>query len=355
MGGLVSVVTAVHAPSVPYLAEAWGSLAGQDLPDGWAWEWLVQEDGACGAGEVLPADEARIRLATSRPAGVAVARTMALARAEGSLVRVLDADDLLTPGALARDIAALGGRRDLGWATSAALDLAADGSTHPPAFPDPPGGPIKGAELLESFRESGYRLPVHPATLCIRRRLAVALGGWTALPAGEDTGLLMAAAAVDDGYFTAEPGLLYRRHAAQVSADARADEAEWRARMGFVDARAEALAALLAQGGPAPTPAAGGTGERPRDVEKSEDTYQWLDRHGTVHVAEIVAERIRDAQVWVYTTNADGERTLIARVTDDGRFLRRAGASNDFGLETTAAWNDLIEVCRSAHTAYNHD
>src|SRR5215467_10949778 len=144
MGGLVSVVTAVHAPSVPYLGDAWRSLAAQEMPDGWAFEWLVQQDGDAAVGDALPTGDARIRAGMSR-GGVAVARTMALARAAGPLVRVLDADDLLTPGALARDIAAVDGRPDVGWTTSAALDLVADGSTRPHAQPDPPGGPLAGA------------------------------------------------------------------------------------------------------------------------------------------------------------------------------------------------------------------
>jgi hypothetical protein len=42
---------------------------------------------------------------------------------------VLDADDQLTPGALARDIEVLSKYADIGWTTSRVVDLLPDGST----------------------------------------------------------------------------------------------------------------------------------------------------------------------------------------------------------------------------------
>ena len=43
---------------------------------------------------------------------------------------------------------------------------------------------------------------VHPTSLCIRCPLAVALGGWMAVPSSEDTGLLIAASVLTTGWFT---------------------------------------------------------------------------------------------------------------------------------------------------------
>ncbi|MDQ0378185.1 hypothetical protein [Amycolatopsis thermophila] len=63
---------------------------------------------------------------------------MALARATSEIVRTLDADDLLLPGALARDVQALS---RVAWCTSACVDLLPDGSTRP-GPDDPPGGPV---------------------------------------------------------------------------------------------------------------------------------------------------------------------------------------------------------------------
>jgi hypothetical protein len=49
MSRVISVITAAHLPSVPYLLDAYESLIAQKLPAGWCWEWLLQEDGRTGA------------------------------------------------------------------------------------------------------------------------------------------------------------------------------------------------------------------------------------------------------------------------------------------------------------------
>ncbi|MGC9671450.1 glycosyltransferase [Planosporangium sp. 12N6] len=242
MTNLITVVTPVHEPSVRYLPEAYESLVSQEMPPGWAWQWIVQEDGQTGAASAVLPEDPRISLGTGRNGGTGTARNMALTRAEGSLVRVLDADDRLTPGALAREIAVFTQLPGLGWTTASALDLLPDGSTVGWEHTEPPEGPLTRTHVLDYFRRNNYRLPVHPATLCIRTELALALGGWMALPAGEDTGLLLAASVVADGYFIGAPGLLYRKHPDQVTAQAWwTGPSEWNARMRLIEARALAL------------------------------------------------------------------------------------------------------------------
>lgn len=176
----VIVVTAVHAPSARFLPEAHTSLCAQELPEGWEWHWVIQEDGRTDAVAPYVPDDARITFRQGRPGGPGVARTIALAHAEGTYVKILDADDQLTPGALARDLAALEADRTLGWATSRALDRLPDGSTV--GFPgDPATGPIERGAVLDFWRANGFRAQVHPATLFVRRDLLLALGGWMAL------------------------------------------------------------------------------------------------------------------------------------------------------------------------------
>ena len=77
--------------------------------------------------------------------------------------------------------------------------------------------------------------------------------------------------------------------------------------------------------------------------------YRWLDTHGRPQRLSIYAEPVPDARVWAYAD--DGE--LVAAVTAEGKFMRRAGADVTYGVDTAAAWNDLIELCRHAHTAHN--
>ncbi|MFC5719615.1 glycosyltransferase family 2 protein [Streptomyces gamaensis] len=238
----IIIVTAVHAPSAHHLTDAYKSLCAQELPDGWDWHWLIQEDGQ--TDEVAPhvPDDERITFRQGRRGGPGVARTMALAHADGEYVRILDADDQLTPGALARDLAVLERDPAIGWTTSRVLDLMPDGS-HVGFDQDPDEGPIERGAVLEHWRAHSFRAQVHPATLCVRRDLLIALGGWMALPASEDTGLLLALDAVSRGYFTREVGLLYRKWPGQATGQAaHIDTDERDTRMAVVEARARALA-----------------------------------------------------------------------------------------------------------------
>ncbi|MFI9611384.1 glycosyltransferase family 2 protein [Streptomyces sp. NPDC052023] len=236
------VVTAVHPPSARFLPDAYRSLCEQRLPEGWEWRWVIQEDGASEDVRPYVPEDTRVTFRQGRRGGPGVARTIALARAEGEYVKVLDADDQLAPGVLARDLAVLEADPGIGWVTSRVLDLFPDGSTA--GFPgDPEEGPVERGAVLGFWKANDYRAQVHPASLCVRRDLLVALGGWMALPASEDTGLLLALNAVSRGWFSAEVGLLYRKWEGQMTGQApHVDPAEREARMAVAEARARALA-----------------------------------------------------------------------------------------------------------------
>ncbi|MFD9000862.1 glycosyltransferase family 2 protein [Streptomyces sp. NPDC059582] len=242
MNRRVIIVTAVHAPSARFLPEAYESLREQRLPAGWEWHWLIQEDGRTEEVRPYVPDDERVTFGQGRPGGPGVARTIALARADGAYVKVLDADDRLPAGALARDLAVLEADPAVGWTTSRVLDLLPDGSTA--GFPgDPENGPVERGAVLDFWQANGFRAQVHPATLCVRRDLLVALGGWMALPASEDTGLLLALNSVSRGWFSSEVGLLYRKWEGQATGQAaHVDAAERDARMAVVAERARALA-----------------------------------------------------------------------------------------------------------------
>lgn len=244
MTNVISVITAVHGPAAEYLPDAYKSLLEQQLPEGWDWQWVIQEDGETAAVTPHLPDDERISFAQGRNGRAGVARTLALSRAEGEFVKVLDADDMLTPGTLARDLTALLDNPGICWATSRVLDLLPDGSTV--GFDqDPPAGPIERGAVLDHWTKHDYRAQVHPATLFVRRDVLLALGGWMALPASEDTGLLMALDAVSRGWFTAETGLLYRKWPGQsTSQAAHVQKDEWMARMAVIEARARVLAGL---------------------------------------------------------------------------------------------------------------
>jgi glycosyltransferase involved in cell wall biosynthesis len=245
MSRIVSVITAAHVLSVPYLLDAYESLVAQELPAGWSWEWLLQEDGQTGAVAAAVPDDPRISVGSARPSCPGVTRTMAMARAQGQLVRNLDADDKLLPGAIARDIMVLTERAEVGWTTSRLLNWLPDGKIVSWRHQNPDEGVLTRGAILESWRSNDWFLPIHPVTICIRRDLLFALGGWMALPSAEDTGLLMAASVITDGYFINEPSLLYRNHPHQMTA--RVDHVDGldSDRRHLIAARADALRSLL--------------------------------------------------------------------------------------------------------------
>jgi glycosyltransferase involved in cell wall biosynthesis len=236
---ILSIITPVYAPKAEYLAETYKSLEAQALPPGWQWEWLVQQDGPDGTlDDLLPVDERISVRVSSRWGGQALARNLALARASGSLVKVLDADDVLTEGSLRRDIAIFAQRPEISYTISRVLNFQPDGSTTRfPANPEP--GPIPTASLLPYWQRHDEP-QVHPASLCVRADILAALGGWMAVSSSEDTGLLLALNAISTGYFIGEPGLLYRVWPGQTTAS-RTGDAERRAVLRLIGARAEAL------------------------------------------------------------------------------------------------------------------
>ena len=241
---VISVVTPIHHPEPGHLKAAHESLRTQELPAGWELEWVLQEDGKTGVAEkIIPAD-AWINFGEGRRNGVAITRNLALSRAGGSLVKNLDQDDMLTPGALARDIEVFEADPDVQWTTSRVLDLLPDGSLV--GFDDdPPAGRLEPGIVLDYWRSHDFRLPVHPTTMVFRKPLLVALGGWMAVPGSDDTGALIAASVISIGYFRAEVGLHYRKWPGQVSASAEHTESiEWQARMHLISDRADALSAM---------------------------------------------------------------------------------------------------------------
>src|SRR6266487_1791242 len=159
MSRVISVVTAAYQPVPEYLTAAYESLRSQSLPEGWQWQWVVQEDG-------------RISSGSGRRTGEAATRTMCLSRATGDLIKVLDSDDQLMPGTLAREIDVLTRQPEIGWTTTRVLDLLPDGSTAGFAS-DPPEGKIELGQVLAHWRSHNYRAQVHPVTLCMRRNLII--------------------------------------------------------------------------------------------------------------------------------------------------------------------------------------
>jgi glycosyltransferase involved in cell wall biosynthesis len=193
------------------------SLSIQELPEGWSWQWVVQEDSDTPSlGHLLP-DDPRIDFSyNGAHFGPATTRNLALVRARGAITRNLDDDDELSPDALARDIEMFQKHPNVAWVTSEASDVA-HGTIHPHPTPFP-----EGLVPIDGLRETWLRMPekvppVHPATLCVRTEHLRAMGGWMALPFSEDTALLMSISSRFPGYHGRHVSLFYHRSEIQIS------------------------------------------------------------------------------------------------------------------------------------------
>ena len=213
---LVSVLTAAHADRAPLLPATGESLAAQALPAGWEREWIIEEDGPEPAlAQVAAGFAAASHRALRARMGVASTRNLALSRARGELVHVLDSDDLLAPGGLATVIDAFERHPDIGWVAGQADNLMPDGTLV--AFePIAPTGRFEAGAVNDYVLEHG-RGPFHPAGLTVRTDLARAVGGWAALPRAEDMALVVAVAEAAAGYHTPEVTWRYRQHPGQMT------------------------------------------------------------------------------------------------------------------------------------------
>ncbi|HQU26784.1 MAG TPA: glycosyltransferase [Acidimicrobiales bacterium] len=242
---LISVLTAAAPGRESLLQRAFQSVATQDLPTGWALEWVVQYDGETTRSLEHVTHDERVFLAPNgRNFGTAITRNLGLARVRGRYVRVLDDDDELLEGALSQDIDALEGVDDIWWTTSRAIDAYPDGRLHAPADAIPPGR-VEVGGLLDSWMSSQGIPPVHPATLCARTQVVRAFGGWMALPVSDDVGLLLAMSSLLPGFFAPNASLRYHKSDFQITAsDYSRSQASKTQRMDAIRQRVESINAL---------------------------------------------------------------------------------------------------------------
>ena len=239
---LVSIITPVLPRADDHLAAAHASLDRQVLPAGWEWEWLVHIDGGAVPAWLADLADPRLRVsADPQHHGAALSRNLLVSRSTGSHLKVLDADDQLTPGALAGDLEVVGEHPRVAWVTSRARDLLADGTLV--EFDDAPApGFVPRGDVFRAWLDHGFRSSVHPATLLAERRAVLALGGWTAVPTSEDTALLLALNCRRLGYFRDEVSLLYRKWAGQLTSQEHHRSTELgRLRHTFIQQRCELL------------------------------------------------------------------------------------------------------------------
>jgi glycosyltransferase involved in cell wall biosynthesis len=221
---LLSVLTAAYAPVASFLPQTAASILDQQLPPGWELEWIVQEDGnSPELGSWLGPVE-RVRYgANHAQLGVAVTRNVALSRARGDLIQLLDHDDLLLPGALETLVPRFA-EHPIHWTIGQADDLLPDGSRRgfPPALPF---GIVEPGTVNTWAEQHDANWPIHCAALMVRASTLRALGGWAASPADDDIVMFSALWELTSGFHDPALTWLYRHHPDQAHRST-----EWKAR-----------------------------------------------------------------------------------------------------------------------------
>ena len=212
----VSIITAAYAPSSDFIADTIAGVAAQQLPDGWELEWIVQEDGAEPVLAERFKEAPNVRYAANkRQLGVAQTRNLALERASGSLIRVLDSDDVLLPDAISSLIPYFADT-SIHWAVGQADDLMTDGQrvSWEPLIPI---GKVRAGAVNDYALQNQGNWPIHCAGLILRADTVRAFGGWAGTPNDEDVVMFAALAELCDGYNEPSVSWLYRQHPGQVT------------------------------------------------------------------------------------------------------------------------------------------
>lgn len=220
----VSIITAAYAPLSDYFKATIESVASQELPDGWELEWLVQEDGDHPGLEGMVAGVPGIKYAANGThTGISATRNLALTRATGDIVQVLDHDDVLLPGALSTLLPRFEDP-SIHWVVGQADDLLPDGTRREYESALPFGRVPAGTVNTWAIEHSG-NWPIHCAGLLMRAPLVRACGGWGGVPVDDDIVMLAALSEIADGYNDPATTWLYRIHERQTH-----KSAQWRER-----------------------------------------------------------------------------------------------------------------------------
>src|SRR5262249_23763397 len=140
-------------------------------------EIIVVDDGSKdGTFEAAQKFSPRVRVVKQENRGAAAARNNALSLCRGSYIQWLDADDLLSPDKISRQMAVAQGRQDNRLLLSCAWGGFMYRSNRANFNPTPLWNNLKPAEWL--IRKLGQNLYMQPATWLVSRELTETAGLW---------------------------------------------------------------------------------------------------------------------------------------------------------------------------------
>jgi glycosyltransferase involved in cell wall biosynthesis len=226
---LISIITPLYKPRREHLVHTVKSVANQILPPGWFIEWIIQEDSPNVTINTNLLTLDCISYETNGAhLGVAATRNIALARANGDLIQVLDQDDYLLPHALGT-LAQHFDEPSIHWAVGQADNLNEDGTrtTWPSILPY---GILEPGQANTVAAERGGNWVIHCAGLMIRTQVLRALGGWVTGWSDDDVIMFAGLSEVTRGYNDPKTTWLYRQHADQLSRTSESVKRSIRAR-----------------------------------------------------------------------------------------------------------------------------
>ena len=153
-----------------YLREAIASIIAQSFRD---FELIVVDDGSTdGSAEIAGefANDPRVSVIRQTNAGVVSARNAGLRAARAELVAFLDSDDIARPNRLAKQVAYLNSRPEIGAVGSYITYF--DGKKGPFRTHEFPVGSSRVAEALEAGN------PLAQPAVMLRKSMAIAVGGY---------------------------------------------------------------------------------------------------------------------------------------------------------------------------------
>lgn len=205
-------------PEAPYLHEAYLSLRNQDAN----WEWILQFDGEAWDPPDYLKDDPRVHVRSNgAKLGVAATRNLALTRAGGEFVQILDADDQLHSGSMEALLEPLLADESLAFCVARTDHLDGDKMRERDAaqddhgrarIPKPDGGVLKPGELTDYWLHY-ERMPYATQGTLWRKKFLLAYGGQVALDTGEDSCAALAVAEHHPSFFIKDRWtLVYRAH-----------------------------------------------------------------------------------------------------------------------------------------------
>jgi len=217
MNKTYSLITGVLPSSSDHLLDCAKSINQLTIPPNWHIQWIVCADGTTEEAAPLKPplidimQDAQTELifhCTTRHVGTAAARNLALAFANGDLVRQLDADDLLFPDAIEKDILTLQNDH-FTYCASGTVNLYEDGEMVEWAG-TPDSGPIPQHQLYDWWAHDTHIVEIHTGAVCARTNIVRAVGGWMGIWPNEDTGLLLMLSEMGLGTYRKDPSMVYR-------------------------------------------------------------------------------------------------------------------------------------------------